>query len=292
MFIDVTAMQKHVRFHLERLALYALPDMDEATDHGLASERSSDSHQVIENRGRQVSVGNDFVEDREAFRVLFVGDNFGTDGLADGGALLTKRNLELTQPSSPGSMWIDAFLASQELNPAQLESPSLLAATLEADNSDKRHTPMLANTAVHNEWNEVVKAVLAMKEAKGIQHGHRRATTSDIAEPSEESYMKALENPVTFINQPDDQQQTPLLFASRYGDQKIVELLLNTGHVNIEAQDEDGHTPSPGQRREGMKPWLSSYWTRVLASTSTIASFRHRCHWPRRVEEKPWSGYY
>ena len=105
-------MQRHVRYHLERLALYALPDIGEDKDDELASEKSSDSHQVIENRGRHDSIGNDFVEERQAFLDAFSTDESGRDGQSKGGALLSEANLQLTQLSSPVS-WLDTYLASQ-----------------------------------------------------------------------------------------------------------------------------------------------------------------------------------
>ncbi|KAM3537190.1 hypothetical protein ARSEF1564_009890 [Beauveria bassiana] len=111
-FSDVTMMQKHVRYHLERLALYALPDVGEDNDDKLASERSSDSHQVIENRGRQGSIGNDFVEDRQAFLAAFTEDDSGHGRLTKGGDPLSKANLQLTQPYRPVS-WLDTYLVSQ-----------------------------------------------------------------------------------------------------------------------------------------------------------------------------------
>ncbi|KAK2616805.1 SET domain-containing protein 3 [Conoideocrella luteorostrata] len=77
-FSDVAIMQKHVRYHLERLALYALPDIGDDKDDELASERSSDSRQVIENRGRQDSIGNDFVEERQSFLAAFANDDAGS----------------------------------------------------------------------------------------------------------------------------------------------------------------------------------------------------------------------
>ncbi|KLU88273.1 hypothetical protein MAPG_07260 [Magnaporthiopsis poae ATCC 64411] len=79
-FRDVTTMQKHVRYHLERLALYALPDIGEDKDDELASERSSDSRQAMENRGRKDSIEDDFVEERQAFLAAFAKDDSGHGG--------------------------------------------------------------------------------------------------------------------------------------------------------------------------------------------------------------------
>lgn len=64
-FSDVPTMQKHVRYHLERLSLYALPNIADDNNAELASERSSDNHQVIKNRRRKDSIENDFVEKRQ-----------------------------------------------------------------------------------------------------------------------------------------------------------------------------------------------------------------------------------
>ena len=64
-FSDVATMQRHVRYHLERLALYALPDIAEEESSELASGQSFDSHRVVENRGRQDSVIHDFTDEEE-----------------------------------------------------------------------------------------------------------------------------------------------------------------------------------------------------------------------------------
>ncbi|KAL2691414.1 hypothetical protein Neosp_001799 [[Neocosmospora] mangrovei] len=64
-FFDVPAMQKHVRYHLERLALYALPDIQEQEGDELASVQPSDSHKLVENQGRRASITRDFSEEEE-----------------------------------------------------------------------------------------------------------------------------------------------------------------------------------------------------------------------------------
>ncbi|KAI0968544.1 hypothetical protein F4678DRAFT_474322 [Xylaria arbuscula] len=67
-FSDVATMQRHVRYHLERLALYALPDIAEQEGSELEPGQSSDSHQVAENRGRQDSITYDFTkEERQSY---------------------------------------------------------------------------------------------------------------------------------------------------------------------------------------------------------------------------------
>ena len=105
-FSSVTMMQKHVRYHLERLALHALPDIGEDKDDELASERSLGSRQMIKKRGRQDSIGNDFSEERQAFLAAFAKDDSGRDRLTKGGALLSEDNLHAAGLSSPIS-WLD-----------------------------------------------------------------------------------------------------------------------------------------------------------------------------------------
>jgi hypothetical protein len=242
MFSDVTAMQKHVRYHLERLALYALPDMEEAINDELASERPSDSHQVIENRGRQDSIRNDFVEERQTFLASFAEDDFGRDEPTHGSAPLTKTNLELTQPSSPGS-WLDTCLASQQRDLAPLYTLPSVAASLGPDGLNEPDEPILTSAAPQNDWSEAVNAVLEMKAGLNSQDQHRGTALSDGAESSHELYTNFPVDPVAFLNQPDDKQETPLLLASRLGHRKVVELLLNTGLVNVESRDDTGQTP-------------------------------------------------
>ena len=98
-FSDVPMMQKHVRYHLERLALYALPDIGEDKDEELASEGSLDSHRVIKHRGRQDSINNDFAEERQAWRAFLVACNKG--GTTKNYAPLTTANLQLIEQRSP-----------------------------------------------------------------------------------------------------------------------------------------------------------------------------------------------
>jgi hypothetical protein len=74
-FDGVVQMRKHMRYHLERLALYVLPDVEEDAEDQLASESPSDSHHVIENRGRQGSAWKDFEENLEEFLAEFEDDD-------------------------------------------------------------------------------------------------------------------------------------------------------------------------------------------------------------------------
>ena len=62
-FSDVADMQRHVIYHLERLALFALPILEEGDDCQSISGQSSDSHQVVKHRGRQDSIELDFTQD-------------------------------------------------------------------------------------------------------------------------------------------------------------------------------------------------------------------------------------
>lgn len=64
-FVDVPTMQKHVRYHLERLAMYALPDVDEQEGGELVSGNSSDSRRPMDNhsdssRDKFIAIGIDF----------------------------------------------------------------------------------------------------------------------------------------------------------------------------------------------------------------------------------------
>ncbi|KXX73181.1 PR domain zinc finger protein 16 [Madurella mycetomatis] len=61
-FTEVSEMQRHLRYHLERLALFSLPSQNVDWDDG-ATGKSSDSHQIIQGRGRQASLERDFDDD-------------------------------------------------------------------------------------------------------------------------------------------------------------------------------------------------------------------------------------
>lgn len=65
-FCDVPQMQKHIAFHLERLALVALPPEDDSFDDGECSVQSGDSRQPLMG-GRQRSLERDFVPERGLF---------------------------------------------------------------------------------------------------------------------------------------------------------------------------------------------------------------------------------
>ncbi|KAK0719155.1 ankyrin repeat-containing domain protein, partial [Lasiosphaeris hirsuta] len=66
---------------------------------------------------------------------------------------------------------------------------------------------------------------------------------SHCAESGRELYAKLLVDLGAFLDQPNDERQTPLLWHPSADTEKIVELLLNTGQVNLEALDHKKHTP-------------------------------------------------
>lgn len=66
MFSDVSQMQNHIAFHLERLALIALPPGDNGSDDGECSVQSGDSRQPFM-RGRQRSLNQDFIPEQGLF---------------------------------------------------------------------------------------------------------------------------------------------------------------------------------------------------------------------------------
>ncbi|KAF2176831.1 hypothetical protein K469DRAFT_721915 [Zopfia rhizophila CBS 207.26] len=59
-------MQKHIAYHLERIALFALPTIEDIEDDQDDADRSSDSNQVIQHRGRQSSVLKDFAWENDS----------------------------------------------------------------------------------------------------------------------------------------------------------------------------------------------------------------------------------
>lgn len=70
-FSDVVQMREHMRYHLERLALFALPDVEDEAKDNLLSAGSSGKTRVGERRGRQDSVDADFgQEERRLFRAI------------------------------------------------------------------------------------------------------------------------------------------------------------------------------------------------------------------------------
>ncbi|KAF6790326.1 hypothetical protein CSOJ01_14597 [Colletotrichum sojae] len=73
-FTDVEHMQSHITYHLERLALFALPDADERNRDEALSGHYEDSNRVVEHRGRRYSIDGDFSQEENfgfaAFRRL------------------------------------------------------------------------------------------------------------------------------------------------------------------------------------------------------------------------------
>lgn len=113
-FCDVRMMQNHVRYHLERLALYALPDIEDGMDDELASATSLDSPRVIGKRGREASIGKDFAQGRQAFQADIAEDDVGRyepPARRGDGTLLTTAILHQIPTSSPGSS-LDAYFAT------------------------------------------------------------------------------------------------------------------------------------------------------------------------------------
>lgn len=97
--------------------------------------------------------------------------------------------------------------------------------------------------AVRNNWNEVVDAILEMKGNPNSQDEDGRTAVSYCAELGFESYLKPLIDLGTFLDLPDNDQRTPLLWAANTGHTDIARTLLDTGHVDCNRQDTNGQTP-------------------------------------------------
>jgi ankyrin repeat protein len=105
--------------------------------------------------------------------------------------------------------------------------------------------------AVRNDWGEVVYAVLEMKGDVNSQDEHCRTALFYCAASGRASYAKQFVDLGAFLDQPDDEQQTPLLVASRLGHREVVELLI-TGQANTESKDNHyGQTPLSWAAEEG-----------------------------------------
>jgi len=125
------------------------------------------------------------------------------------------------------------------------------------DNLNEPYESLLTNTVVQIDWNEVINAVLEMKAGLDSQDEHRGTALPSDAELSRDSFTKALADPEAFLNDLDDEDQTPLLLASKVGHEKVVELLLNTGQVNIESKDVYEQTPLSWAAEKGHKAVVS-----------------------------------
>ncbi|KAH7129621.1 hypothetical protein B0J13DRAFT_139833 [Dactylonectria estremocensis] len=97
--------------------------------------------------------------------------------------------------------------------------------------------------AVRNDWSEVVYAILEMKANPNSQDEAGRTAISYCAEFGYQSYLRTFIDLGTFLDQPDQDQRTPLLWAAQTGRVYAAELLLDTGHVDLNRRDVDGRTP-------------------------------------------------
>ncbi|OTA62057.1 hypothetical protein K449DRAFT_465454 [Hypoxylon sp. EC38] len=104
-FSDVTNMERHIMFHLERCAMIALPLAEDDSDGGNSSDHPSDSHEV-QHRGRQGSIALDFtVDEEESFlKFCYHGDSPGSGPQSS--------NSELVDPDS------DSDIADNSLDTA------------------------------------------------------------------------------------------------------------------------------------------------------------------------------
>lgn len=100
-FSDVPTMQRHVTYHLERLALYVLPDIEEQEEDELASDEASNSQRPVEKRGRQESIACDFPEEDEVSFLESYGRIFEESPLARQEAQDFDENLNLRQRAEP-----------------------------------------------------------------------------------------------------------------------------------------------------------------------------------------------
>jgi ankyrin repeat protein len=112
----------------------------------------------------------------------------------------------------------------------------------ERDFSSK-HLQSALPLAVRNDWNEVVDALLEMKASPSSIDEEGRSAISYCADLGYASYAKDLIARGAFVDQLDKIGRTPLLIAAEKGHHEVVELLLDTGHVNIEAKGSDHKTP-------------------------------------------------
>lgn len=170
-FSDVAEMRKHVRYHLERLALYALPDIAEERDDELELERASDSNQVIENKGRKASIGNDFGEPSLAFLASFKGGDEDPERPIEGGSPLSVANL--TQLLSP---WSASELERQLLTESiasSMPGPATESATIDrvhpADIDDPKIDPDLEQLIIRGCSLEAKRCGIVAESLEGLQ---------------------------------------------------------------------------------------------------------------------------
>ena len=112
-----------------------------------------------------------------------------------------------------------------------------------AENFGSRELQSALPLAVRNDWSEAVGAILEMKASPSCVDEDGRSAISYCAELGHVSYAKDLVRLGAFLDQLNNEQQTPLGIAAEKGHHGLVEILLDTGHVSIEARDSHGETP-------------------------------------------------
>ena len=92
-------------------------------------------------------------------------------------------------------------------------------------------------------WDDVVNAIMEMKANPGSQTKDGRTAISYSAEFGHELYVRRFIDLGVFPDPPDRMGQTPLLLAARSWHTRVVELLLETKLVDIEAAGTNSITP-------------------------------------------------
>ncbi|KAI1116814.1 hypothetical protein F5Y14DRAFT_405321 [Nemania sp. NC0429] len=168
-------MQRHLAFHLERLAVLALPrdESEMSTDRG--SNRSSESHEALQ-RGRKRSVCEDF-EDGERFTIgddedpslqITISPNLTEDSLK--GIVATSVSAQI----SFISLWLDGIGASSNFRDDGSEGRTSLGQNLEVmstdsskDGSKLQHR---IDTNIHASYAELPASTLGTEDVVSRKH--------------------------------------------------------------------------------------------------------------------------
>ncbi|PNP75038.1 hypothetical protein FNYG_11620 [Fusarium nygamai] len=245
-FSDVATMQRHVGYHLERLALYALPDITEQSGGELVPSQS-DSHQLVKNQGRQDSVSHDFTEEEvQSFLEISSRDVIDTQE-----SIQSKMTTKDTQD----------FAARLELLPiptAMSYNESIMTwigAPPGIKNISGSLRPEWLSSEITNHATNAVEPPEESKKAESTLEEDNCSEDNNIrllmaARKGHEAAVRLLLKKGTDIESKDNNGRTPLLWAAASGHESIVKLLLEKG-ANVDAKDKDGQTPLSSAAENG-----------------------------------------
>ncbi|KXX74220.1 Ankyrin repeat domain-containing protein 17 [Madurella mycetomatis] len=273
-FTEVSEMQRHLRYHLERLALFSLPSQNVDWDDG-ATGKSSDSHQIIQGRGRQASLERDFDDDSNLSSSLSIDSG---PGIEENKQVLLETLRQYAPPKPDELAAVSRWIEMLAIEPGDLDGNAVLG-------SGSRYTggasQQLARKQVSQLHGKLSLYVSRMRKRNGdidlvLDKPRALATDRHIYCPvqgcaySEGQPMASKCNIINIetlihhlsdshaetedIYRSQDKHSSVLLWSAGEGHDAMVKLLLDRG-ANIDLRYH-------GQQEEAKTQWSSYFWIR------------------------------